>query len=264
MRSRSSLAMMEQIIMLLVFALAAALCLQAFVKSDQMSRSSEARDRASTLCQSAAEAVRYSGGDLEQAAELLGIPYGAYAQEEPAFSAHYYEDWTLSDTREYAYVLRVERMDSGVNGLGRAAVTMRSAAGQQPIFELEVCWQEDSEARDRAEDSEARDRAMTLCQTTAETLRHFGVAGGMANAQIKTAEKLGYHCDQGILYQEFDENWNPVEDGVYRLDSQGVPTDDPRLSAAHVWVCTGYHVGQEMEILFDLEVTWQEEVGAGG
>ena len=142
MKSRSSLAMMEQLVMLAVFALAAALCLQAFVKSDKMSRNSEARDRAMTLCQSAAEAIRHSGGDLEKAAELLGIPYGAYAQEEPAFSAHYQEDWTLSDTREYAYVLRAERTDSGVPGLGRARVEASAADGAGVLFTLDICWQE--------------------------------------------------------------------------------------------------------------------------
>lgn len=144
MKSKAPLAMMEQIVMLAVFALAAALCLQAFVKSDRMSKDSEARDRAMTLCQSAAEAVRHSGGDLEKAAELLGIPYGAYAQEEPAFSAHYKEDWTLSDTREYTYVLRSEPVDSGVDGLGKARVEALQwdNGTMESLFSIEVAWQE--------------------------------------------------------------------------------------------------------------------------
>ena len=44
-RSKAPLAMMEQMVMLLVFALAAALCLQAFVKSDGMSKRGEAYSR---------------------------------------------------------------------------------------------------------------------------------------------------------------------------------------------------------------------------
>ena len=64
MKSKAPLSLMEQMVMLLVFALAAALCLQAFVKSDRISRESEARDRAALLCQSVAEAVRHNGGDL--------------------------------------------------------------------------------------------------------------------------------------------------------------------------------------------------------
>lgn len=109
---------------------------------------------------------------------------------------------------------------------------------------------------------ENRDRAVTLCQSVAETLRHFG--GDMADAQLQTAEKLGYRCDQGTLYQEFDENWNPVEDGVYRLDAGGVPTDVPGLRVAHVCVRTGCNVGQETETLFELEVAWQGEVAPVG
>ena len=46
MRSKTPLAMMEQLLMLLVFALAALVCLQVFVFSGQTSRRNEARDRA--------------------------------------------------------------------------------------------------------------------------------------------------------------------------------------------------------------------------
>ena len=81
MKSKAPLLLMEQMIMLLVFALAAALCLQAFVRSDEMSRQSEDRDRAVTLCQSAAEAVRHSRGDLEKTMELMGFD-GPWAGEQ--------------------------------------------------------------------------------------------------------------------------------------------------------------------------------------
>ena len=81
--------------------MAAALCLQAFVKSDQLSRGAEAQDRAVALCQSAAEVIRANGGDLPAAAAALGLTYGAYAGESLDFEAHYHGDWTLSNTREY-------------------------------------------------------------------------------------------------------------------------------------------------------------------
>lgn len=154
MKSKAPLAMMEQIVMLLVFALAAALCLQAFVKSDQMSKRSEARDRAAVLCQNVAETMRSNGGSASEAA------------------------WAAS-------------------------------------------------------------------------------------------EKLGYHCDKGSIYQEFDENWNPVEFGVYRLDATGIPADVPGdrvpgLQKAYVRVAKGSNVGQELEVLFELEVAWQREVSAHG
>ena len=75
-KSKAPLVMLEQMVMLLVFALAAALCLQAFVKSDQMSRNSEARDRAMILCQSAAEAIRQTNGDFPAAAFIFWFRSG--------------------------------------------------------------------------------------------------------------------------------------------------------------------------------------------
>lgn len=142
MRSKAPLVLMEQMVMLLVFALAAALCLQAFAKSDGLSRESEARDRAAAACQNAAEAVRWAGGDLERAAERLGVPYGA-CPEEPGLCVHYSGDWTLSDTRDYAYCLTVRPVDSGVAGLGKVAVAVTEAETLEELFALEIAWQED-------------------------------------------------------------------------------------------------------------------------
>lgn len=141
MRSKAPLALMEQMVMLLVFALAAALCLQAFVKSDEISASCEARDRAMTLCQSAAEVIRSCGGEPAQA---------------------------LSDA----------------------------------------------------------------------------------------AEKLDCHYDQGLLWADYDEDWNRSSQGGYRLTAREVPTDTPGLCSAHV------AVEQEGETLFEITVAWQEEVTA--
>ena len=141
MKSKAPLLLMEQMVMLLVFALAAALCLQAFVKSDGLSGDSEDRDRAVALCQSAAEAVRHCGGDLPEAAALLEVPY-PYDGEGSPLEIHYNADWTLCDSREYAFCLRAVLMDSGVAGLGRASVEMADARSQTVIFEVQTAWQE--------------------------------------------------------------------------------------------------------------------------
>lgn len=115
-------------------------------------------------------------------------------------------------------------------------------------------------------DSESRDRAVTLCQTAAETIRWFG--GDIVSAEA--AQALGYHYDKGVMYQEFDANWNPVdpaESGVYRLDAEGIPADAPGdripgLRKAYVCVMTGYNAGQEMEVLFGIEIAWQAPAAA--
>ena len=141
MKSKAPLAMMEQIVMLLVFALAAALCLQAFVKSDQLSRRMEARDRAAVQCQSAAEAVQHCKGSLSQAAALLEVPY-PLDSEPGRLEIHYHEDWTLCDDQEYAYCLQAVPVDSGVDGLGKARISVTVTDTGDTLFEIEVAWQE--------------------------------------------------------------------------------------------------------------------------
>jgi len=61
MKSKAPLLMMEQIIMVLVFALAAALCLQTFVLSGKISKMTEAKNRAVVEAQNAAEQIKARG-----------------------------------------------------------------------------------------------------------------------------------------------------------------------------------------------------------
>lgn len=146
MKSKAPLAMMEQMVMILVFALAAALCLQAFVQSDQMSRDSEERDRAAVLCQSAAEAIRYSG-DVEAGLELA---CGTNPGERDGFGffVGFDENWEVltydGRPQSSCYTLRAMELDSGVDGLGKANVEAFAwdAGTMESIFRIEVTWQE--------------------------------------------------------------------------------------------------------------------------
>ncbi|MCI8524654.1 MAG: hypothetical protein HFF17_01770 [Oscillospiraceae bacterium] len=147
MRSKAPLMLMEQMIMLLVFALAAALCMQAFVKSDQMSRGSEDRDRAVVLCQSTAETIRHCGGDMAAAAALLGTEqYGA-----DYLMADYAADWTPAQGT-MRYTLGAALVESGTDGLGQASVWVRDEAAGTELFRISVAWQEtDGQAVEGAE-----------------------------------------------------------------------------------------------------------------
>ena len=149
-RSKAPLAMMEQMVMLLVFALAAALCLQAFVKSDEMSKGGEARDRAVTLCQNVAEVLRSNGGDPGEA--LRTVTGQCLTTDRGDFTARFDENWELIEpdrsfgAGEQYYFAWVSELDSGVPGLGKAEVYVESVAPTDGeltrIFELEVAWQE--------------------------------------------------------------------------------------------------------------------------
>lgn len=154
-RSKAPLAMMEQMVMVLVFALAAALCLQAFVRSDQISRRAEARDRASTLCQNVAELLRSNGGDAGEA--LRTVTGQCLTTDRGDFTARFDENWELIEAdRSFSagsqyYFAWVKELDSEVPGLGKAEIYVESVAPTDGevtrIFELEAAWQEVS-ARD--------------------------------------------------------------------------------------------------------------------
>lgn len=142
MRSKAPLMLMEQMVMLLVFALAAALCLQAFVKADAISRESEARDHAVLLCQSVAEQIKESGEKDRNPVGAVASKLDPNERRPDGFSILYYEDWSLCDTRDYTYDLTVNTVDSGVPGLGKARVTMLKSGSTTPLFEVQVAWQE--------------------------------------------------------------------------------------------------------------------------
>ena len=72
MKSRASLSLIEQTMMLLIFALAAALCLRGFVLADTRSRTYADRDQALLCAQNAAQTLKACGGDYAAAAELCG------------------------------------------------------------------------------------------------------------------------------------------------------------------------------------------------
>ena len=143
MKSKIPLILMEQMVMLLVFALAAALCLQAFVKSDQMSGRSHDRDRAVTRVQEMAETVRHCGG-VEEAAKLLEANCS-----DGHFILAYDENWNPGETEEVHYVLKVEEIHGEQHGLGMALVTLEHcAAPAEPLFQVAVAWQEDLAAEE--------------------------------------------------------------------------------------------------------------------
>lgn len=142
MRSKTPLALMEQVIMVLVFALAAALCLQVFVLSSQTSRRNEAVDRAVSVCQNAAEMLKASGGDMDhaQSAAMERMGGGLF---QGAWQVYYDKDWNvLPDEKNCAYRLVAQGENSSVRGLSRAKVWVSEIDSGKELFFLNVAWQE--------------------------------------------------------------------------------------------------------------------------
>lgn len=145
MKSKAPLLLMEQMVMLVVFALAAALCVQAFVRSDGSSQRSEARDHAVVLCQNAAEVIRHTGGNFNEAAEKLGLEFG----QGSTMYRYYDENWAPIDfntcgmeASPAAYCLSAHGLYDAPPGLGKASVCVSEADGAA-LFEIEVAWQEE-------------------------------------------------------------------------------------------------------------------------
>lgn len=139
MKSKAPLSLMEQLVMLLVFALAAVLCLRIFVLSGQISRECEIRDRAVAVTQNAAEIVKSTRGDLEAASQRYG---GVY--QEQKWLVGFDEAWqeTAIEDAAYCLVVTLEEEETPLLGTAEIAVENRKA---EIVFRISVAWQEETD-----------------------------------------------------------------------------------------------------------------------
>ncbi len=163
MRSRTPLALMEQTVMVLVFALAAVLCLRVFVWSDLESQRGAARDKAAVAAQNAAERIRHTWADGNGTAD--GIETGDETGGENwlgELTVFYDRDWNelagpgTGDTGsgasgsaagipgEAAYILTVRGTDTGIEKLAAAHVAVTEKKSGKVLFELDTAWQKEA------------------------------------------------------------------------------------------------------------------------
>lgn len=136
MKSKTPLALIELVIMILIFSLTAALCLRAFVWSDQISSQSAVRDQAVIQVQTAAETIKACSGNLDDAAAILGAQASADGQS-----------LTIPGQD---FVLTAEKRAINTRGLGCAFLSAAPAPYSdaaasplsEPIYTLEIFWQE--------------------------------------------------------------------------------------------------------------------------
>lgn len=114
MKSKTTLSLIEEVIMVLVFAIATAVCLRIFVHSNSLAASHEMKDAAVSEVRNAVEVLKQTHGDCEKARE--------YADASGPF------------------VLYIDELDSGSEYLGKARVYVTS--GTEEIYSLVASWQE--------------------------------------------------------------------------------------------------------------------------
>ena len=127
MKSKAPLVMMEQIVMVLIFALAAALCLQTFVLSGRISQKTEAKNRALVEVQNVAEILKTGG--LNEFMEYYGPE-----QTGGSWNSYFSEDWALTQEESLAeYILNVSFTESQELSLWQAEITMAVAKGEELV-----------------------------------------------------------------------------------------------------------------------------------
>ncbi len=128
---------MEQLIMLTVFAIAAALCLQIFALSGNVSKNMEIRDKAVTVVQNAAESVKIAEGDLKKHAEFFGGTVAGGIWE-----ISYDESWNITDSENAAFRATACITENYTAYLGTAEIRASDRDGKV-LFELTAAWQEE-------------------------------------------------------------------------------------------------------------------------
>lgn len=139
MRSKAPLVLMEQLVMVLVFALAAALCIQAFVLADRRSASCAEQNQAVIAAQSAAEVYKNCRGDGNQAAEL----YGGHV-EQGSWVTYWDQDGRqVNDREDAAFQVQVAPVRTDSEYLGRATLkAVETGGNSQFCYTLQLAWQE--------------------------------------------------------------------------------------------------------------------------
>lgn len=133
MKSKAPLTLAEEIIMVLVFAVAAAICLQAFAYAGLSSKADRNESMAAGESGNAAEVLKACAGDFEKAAEEYGGKY-----EGNLWTISYDENWQRGAGQEFTVTAEAEETENALLGAAR----IKTFQGEKELFSLRVCWQE--------------------------------------------------------------------------------------------------------------------------
>lgn len=134
MKNKSTVVMIEHIVMLLVFALAATVCVRMFVLSEKLSRKYEATDQAVLVAQNAAEILKKNG-----IAGFAGEP-GAAQMEENRWVIVYDSEWKVTEKGAEKFSMEVCYREEENGLLWRAEIVVLTENGEE-LFRLPVAGQ---------------------------------------------------------------------------------------------------------------------------
>lgn len=135
MKNKAPLMLMEIMILMLAFAFSTALCIKAFVKSDEISRRSEARDNAVIIVENVAERLRNNGGDLAKTAMELDADLNGNT------IVINYDKYTHKTDNVSEYQMKAELCPAKMKGMGEARISVSDKKSDE-LFSISVMWQE--------------------------------------------------------------------------------------------------------------------------
>ena len=110
-KSKSTLFLMEQIIVITVFAVCAAACVKIFVVSYLITVDSVDIRNALHVAESAAETYKATFGDTGRAVRILSNEFGNY--NDNMFSMYYDQNWRPSNSDNASFVLHLVKQNAG-------------------------------------------------------------------------------------------------------------------------------------------------------
>lgn len=135
MNKKASLNLMEQLIMVLVFALCAAICLQCFILSDHLSKEQGVKAHSALIVQNAAEVLKSSSGDLSKATKIMGGYMEGYVWQIP-----YSESWEIvADGEAATYIMQAQILEDNDVFLGTANIALLHHG--ETVLSASVSWQ---------------------------------------------------------------------------------------------------------------------------
>ncbi len=138
MKNKSTLVLIEQTVMVLVFALAAVVCMRVFAVSERLSREYDVTDRAVLTAQNAAELIKTNG--INGFADRMG----AAQTGENTWVVSYDKDWNVTENMPAEFVTEAAYAEEEGGFLFRGEVTVRSKDGTE-LFRLPVAGQTETE-----------------------------------------------------------------------------------------------------------------------
>ncbi|MCI8549255.1 MAG: hypothetical protein HFI68_01465 [Lachnospiraceae bacterium] len=117
---RSSLFLLELILVIFFFSLASAVCIQLFVKAHLTEKETKELNRAVPLAESGAEAFHSVSGNLEELVDLF--PEGRMSVDGNSFQIFYDADWQPSE--EGIYALSITRKPSEETEISKETPTL--------------------------------------------------------------------------------------------------------------------------------------------